>query len=99
MRRREFITVLGGAAATWPLAARAQSSSRVRLVGGLFGLAERHPEVQARVTAFRQQLAEIAAAARYRVPAIYFFRSFADSGGLASYGPDFAEQYPQAAEY
>jgi putative tryptophan/tyrosine transport system substrate-binding protein len=41
----------------------------------------------------------IAVAARYRVPAIYFFRSFADSGGLISYGPDFAEQYPQAAEY
>jgi putative ABC transport system substrate-binding protein len=41
----------------------------------------------------------IAAAARYRVPAIYFFRSFADSGGLISYGPDLAEQYPQAAEY
>ena len=41
----------------------------------------------------------IAVAARYRVPAIYFFRSFADSGGLASYGPDFAEQYPRAAEY
>jgi len=41
----------------------------------------------------------IAAAARYRVPAIYFFRSFADSGGLISYGPDFDEQYPRAAEY
>jgi putative tryptophan/tyrosine transport system substrate-binding protein len=41
----------------------------------------------------------IAAAARYRVPAIYYFRSFADSGGLISYGPDFAPQYPQAAEY
>ena len=41
----------------------------------------------------------VAAAARYRVPAIYFFRSFADSGGLISYGPDFAPQYPQAAEY
>ena len=41
----------------------------------------------------------IAVAARYRVPAMYFFRSFADSGGLASYGPDFAEQYPEAAEY
>ena len=41
----------------------------------------------------------IAMAARSRVPAIYFFRSFADSGGLISYGPDFAEQYPQAAEY
>jgi putative ABC transport system substrate-binding protein len=41
----------------------------------------------------------IALAARYRVPAIYFFRSFADSGGLISYGPDFAEQYPPAAGY
>ena len=41
----------------------------------------------------------IAVAAHYRVPAMYFFRSFADSGGLVSYGPDFAEQYPQAAEY
>jgi putative ABC transport system substrate-binding protein len=41
----------------------------------------------------------IAAAARYRVPAIYFVRSFADAGGLVSYGPDFAPQYPQAAEY
>src|SRR6516162_295558 len=41
----------------------------------------------------------IAAAARHRVPAIYYFRSFADSGGLISYGPDFAPQYPQAAEY
>jgi putative ABC transport system substrate-binding protein len=59
MRRREFIALLGSAAAAWPLAARAQSSSRVRLVGGLFGLAERDPEVQAWVTAFRQQLAEL----------------------------------------
>ena len=41
----------------------------------------------------------IALAARYRVPAIYFFRSFADSGGLISYGGDFGEQYPQAAGY
>jgi putative tryptophan/tyrosine transport system substrate-binding protein len=41
----------------------------------------------------------IALAARYRVPAIYFVRSFADSGGLISYGPDFAEQYPPAAGY
>jgi putative tryptophan/tyrosine transport system substrate-binding protein len=41
----------------------------------------------------------IAVAARYRVPAIYVFRSFTESGGLISYGPDFAPQYPQAAEY
>ena len=38
-------------------------------------------------------------AARYRVPAIYFVRSLADSGGLISYGPDLAEQYPKAAGY
>ena len=41
----------------------------------------------------------IALAARYGVPAIYFVRPFADSGGLISYEPDFAEQYPQAAGY
>ena len=41
----------------------------------------------------------IALAARYRVPAIYFFRAFADAGGLISYGGDFAEQYPKAAGY
>jgi len=41
----------------------------------------------------------IALTARYRVPAIYFFRSFADAGGLISYGGDFAEQYPKAAGY
>jgi ABC-type uncharacterized transport system substrate-binding protein len=41
----------------------------------------------------------IALTARYRVPAIYFFRSFADAGGLISYGAGFAEQYPKAAGY
>ncbi len=41
----------------------------------------------------------VALAARYRVPAIYFSRSLAESGGLISYGPDFAEQYPPAAGY
>ena len=41
----------------------------------------------------------IALAARYRVPAIYYSRSLANSGGLISYGPDLAEQYPQAAGY
>jgi putative tryptophan/tyrosine transport system substrate-binding protein len=41
----------------------------------------------------------VAVAARYRVPTIYYLRSFADSGGLISYGPDLAEQYPQAAQY
>jgi putative ABC transport system substrate-binding protein len=58
MKRREFITLLGGAMA-WPLTSRAQSSNRMRLVGGLFGFTESDLEVQARVAAFRHQLAEL----------------------------------------
>jgi putative tryptophan/tyrosine transport system substrate-binding protein len=38
-------------------------------------------------------------AARYRVPAMYYRREFADAGGLIAYASDFAEQFPQAASY
>jgi putative ABC transport system substrate-binding protein len=56
VRRREFITLLGGAAAGWPLAARAQQANRVRRIVFLHGIAENDPEAQARVVAFRQGL-------------------------------------------
>ena len=55
MRRREFITLLSGAAAAWPLAARAQQGERMRRIGVLMAIAA-DSEGQARHTAFVQGL-------------------------------------------
>ena len=58
MRRRQFISLIGGAAA-WPLAARAQQSERMRRIGVLTNLAENDPEGQSRNEAFRQGLHQL----------------------------------------
>src|SRR5215467_5248676 len=56
--RRKFLATLGGAAASWPLVARAQQSERVRRIGVLSSLAADDPETQARHAAFLQGLQE-----------------------------------------
>src|SRR5262249_14777748 len=60
MRRREFITALGGmVATTWPLPARAQQGERMRRIGVLMPFGEDHPIAQARLAAFLQGLQQL----------------------------------------
>jgi putative ABC transport system substrate-binding protein len=59
VKRRTFITILGGAAAAWPLAASAQQGERMRRIGVLMPSAADDEEYQARMTAFLQGLAQL----------------------------------------
>ena len=59
MRRREFITLLGGAAAAWPLAAHAQQTERMRRIGVLMAHTENDPEFKDYLDAFRRGLQKV----------------------------------------
>jgi putative tryptophan/tyrosine transport system substrate-binding protein len=59
LKRREFITLLGGMAAAWPLAARAQQAERMKRIGVLAQGTSNDPETAARLTAFVQGLEEL----------------------------------------
>jgi putative tryptophan/tyrosine transport system substrate-binding protein len=63
VKRREFITLLGGAAAAWPIAACAQQGERIRRIGVLMNTGADEPESQARLAAFMQGLQKLGWAA------------------------------------
>src|SRR5262245_6738326 len=67
LRRREFITLVGGAAAAWPLSARAQQRERMRRIGVLMNLTADDPEASARVTVFAQGLQQLGWTAGHNV--------------------------------
>ena len=59
MHRRDFVTLLGGAVAAWPLAVRAQQAERLRRVGVLSNISEHDPQSARRAMAFQQGLAKL----------------------------------------
>jgi putative tryptophan/tyrosine transport system substrate-binding protein len=59
MRRREFITLLGGAAVAWPTAARAQQPERMKRIGMLMGYPESDSEAQTKIAAFQDGLQKL----------------------------------------
>ena len=84
MIRREFITLLGGAAAAWPLAARAQQAERMRRIGFISLVPENDPEARARITAFQQGLAALDWVEGRNIRIVYRFAAAGDAARIHS---------------
>jgi putative ABC transport system substrate-binding protein len=105
MRRRGFITLLGGAATALPFVARAQQAERMRRVGMLIGLADDQPETKTRIAAFREGLESHGWSENQNIHIEYRYAPGANSDGalvlakeLVTWAPDvIVAQAPSAA--
>jgi hypothetical protein len=101
LKRREFITLLGGAAVTWPLRLSAQQAERMRRIGVLMHLAADDPEGQAHIGAFLQGLQEWGWAVGRNVRIEYRWAA-GDADRIGKYAADWSRSrrtssWPQAA--
>src|SRR5687768_1083136 len=93
IRRRGFIFTLGGAAAAWPLAARAQQPERMRRVGLLMNLSENDLEAQRLLTALREGLAQLGWADGRNLRSDYRWAS-GDIGRIRTFAKELVELSP-----
>jgi putative tryptophan/tyrosine transport system substrate-binding protein len=93
-RRREFITLLGGAAAAWPLAARAQQRERMRRVGVLQTLAADDPETKAGIAAFQQGLQKSGWSNGDNVEMVYRLQTEGDADRIRKYAAELVALEP-----
>src|SRR5262245_40521497 len=93
LHRREFMTLLGGAAVAWPLAAHAQQHDRVRRLAVLLPYHERDPEGQTNLAALRKRLAELGWADGRNIQMVVRW-SAGDGDQIRSYAAEFARMWP-----
>jgi hypothetical protein len=93
MRRRDFITLLGGLAAAWPLMASAQQLERMWRIGVPVGFSESDRQIQPRLKAFRERLQELGWTDGRNVEIIYRW-SAADRGRMRSYADELVKLAP-----
>jgi putative ABC transport system substrate-binding protein len=93
MRRREFITLLSGAAAAWPLAARAQQPGKIARVGVLMGYAKGDPEAEGWVRGLIQGLHELRWVEGSNIRIDYRWPS-GNAGNMSSYAAELVDLKP-----
>jgi putative ABC transport system substrate-binding protein len=94
MKRRQFITLFGGAAAAWPLVATAQQSDLMRRIGVLTTLAEKDSEGQLRAAAFRQELQKLGWIEGRNIRSEYRWAA-GDPDRLRAHAQELAEMAPE----